>query len=162
MFVSNYELPHQFPLLLSFSAPHSNTQHISHIQQKQTSHQAQQLYCLKSTGHEGLNKESVSISVPADREDKGQDQRWYFKQKVDSTNPCILLSGKWNLNYVQDSKASTSAICKTLLWAQKKLQHRGWMLWLLCWICRDCHEYLSTTPSGNEETWSKGKLFWRV
>lgn len=80
LFVPNYEFPHQLPLRLSFSAPHSNTQHISYIQQEQTSKQAQQLHCLKSTEHEGLNKKSVSISVPADGEDKGQDRRWYFKQ----------------------------------------------------------------------------------
>lgn len=122
----------------SFFAPHSNTLHVNYIQQEQTSHQAQQLHCLKSTEHEGLNKKSVSIFVPADGEDKGQDQRWYFKQKVDSNYPCILLSGKRNLTYVQDSKASTSAICKTPLQADKELQHRGRMLWLLCWMCRDC------------------------
>lgn len=94
LFAPNCEFPHRFPLLFSFSAPHSNTQHISHIQQEQTSHQAQQLHCLKSTEHEGLNKKSVSISVPADREDKGQDWRCYFKQKVDSNYPCILLSAQ--------------------------------------------------------------------
>ena len=110
--VPDYEFLCKFSLLSSFSVSHSNTWNISYIQQEQTYYQAQQLHCLKSTEHEGLNKKSVAISVPADWEDQEQDQRWSFQQKVDSNYPCILLSVRWNLTYLRDSKASTSEVCK--------------------------------------------------
>lgn len=97
LFVPNYEFPCKFPLLPSLSAPHSNMQHISYFQQEQTSHQAQQLHCLKSTDHEGLNKKSVSISVPTDREEKEQDQRWYFKQEVVIILASYFLVGETSL-----------------------------------------------------------------
>lgn len=125
----------------SFSAPHSNTQPISYIQQGQTSHQAQQLHCLKSTEHEGLNKKSVSISVPADREDKGQDWGWYFKQKVDTNYPCILLSGEWNLICRTQKQVPQSPS-----WAEKELQPRGWMLWLCAGYVGTVHEHVSACP----------------
>lgn len=144
LFAPNCEFPHRFPLLFSFSAPHSNTQHISHIQQEQTSHQAQQLHCLKSTEHEGLNKKSVSISVPADREDKGQDWRCYFKQKVDSNYPCILLSAQWILLNLQHSKARTKQHARPLYEQRKNCSTEA-----ECpGSCAGCgaivHEYVST------------------
>lgn len=112
----------QFSLLSSFSVSHSNTRNISYIQQEQTYYHAQ-LHRLKSTEHEGLSKKSVTIYVPADREDQEdqeQDQRWSFKQKVDSNYPRILLSGRWNLTYLHDSKASTSEVCKFPFMTRKK------------------------------------------
>lgn len=105
----------QFSLLSSFSVSHSNTRNISYIQQEQTYYHAPQPHRLKSTEHEGLSKKSVTIYVPADgkdQEDREQDQRWSFKQKVDSNYLHILLSGRWKLTYLHDSKASTSEVCK--------------------------------------------------